>query len=83
MDALLGRRADGTLATLAIVNASIDRQEATAVRLRGVPAGATKGVWHVPEGAAQEIALERAGTDVRAVLPRLGAWQCGYLSFGE
>ena len=74
---------DGTLATLAVVNASIDRQEPVAVRLRGVPATAKKAVWRVPEGPVQDVVLERTGTETRAVLPRLGAWQCGYLSFAE
>ena len=74
-------RDDWTLATVAIVNASIDRQDPVAVRLRGVPADAKAAVWREPEAGDVEIALVRDGTDVRVRLPRIGAWACGYLSF--
>ena len=76
-------RPDGTLATLAVVNASIDRQEPVAVRLRGVPEGARSAKWHEPETKPLEIPLTRVGGGVKAVLPRLGAWSCGYLSFDD
>ena len=74
-------RPDGTLATLAVVNASIDRQEPVAVRLRGVPEGARSAKWHEPEKKPVEIPLTRVGGGVKAVLPRLGAWSGGCLSF--
>ena len=74
-------RADWTLATVAIVNASIDRQEPVTVRLRGVPAEAKTAVWHQPEAEDVVIALVREGANVRVRLPRIGAWACGYLSF--
>ncbi len=72
---------DWSLATVAIVNASIDRQEPVTVRLRGVPADAKAAVWHQPEADDVEIALVRDGADARVRLPRIGAWECGYLSF--
>ena len=74
-------RDDWTLATVANVNASIDRQDPVTVRLRGVPADAKAAVWHQPEAGDVEIALVRDGSDVRVRLPRIGAWACGYLSF--
>lgn len=81
--ALPNVREDGTLATLAVVNASIDRQEPTMVRLRGVPEKATWGMWHVPEGEPERIAFRRESDGVLARIPRLGAWQCGYLEIGR
>ena len=72
---------DWSLATVAIVNASIDRQEPVTVCLRGVPADAKAAVWHQPEADDVEIALVRDGADARVRLPRIGAWECGYLSF--
>ena len=66
---------------MAIVNASIDRQEPVTVRLRGVPADAKTAVWHQPEAEDVVIALVREGANVRVRLPRIGAWACGYLSF--
>lgn len=74
-------REDGTLATLALVNASIDRQEPVAVRLRGVPQGVKKAVWNRPEEPPSACAVERVDGVARVRLPRIGAWECGYLSF--
>jgi len=72
-------RDDGSLATLALVNASIDRQEPVGVRLRGVPPDTTVAVWHVPESEPVSIPIVREGGCVRVKLPRIGAWECGYL----
>ena len=74
-------REDGTLVTLAIVNASIDRQDPVAVLLRGVPADVRTALWRQPEAAPVEIAVERRGGAASVRLPRIGAWECGYLSF--
>ena len=74
-------RSDMTLATVAFVNASIDRQDPVAIRLRGVPANAKTAVWRQPEAEDVEIALTRDREDVLMRLPRIGAWECGYLSF--
>lgn len=73
-------REDGTLATVAVVNASIDRQDPVSVRLRGVPEGVRCAVWHAPEEKDMELPLARRDGETRVTLPRLGAWQCGYLS---
>ena len=74
-------RADGTLATLALVNASIDRQDPVVVRLRGVPEDVKTVVWRQPEAADVELALKRRDGEAVARLPRIGAWACGYLDF--
>ena len=74
-------RKDGTLATLALVNASIDRQDPVFVRLRGVPSAATAAIWHQPEAQPVKLPIERTDGVVRVRLPRLGAWNCAWLSF--
>ena len=74
-------RPDGTLVTLALVNASIDRQDPIVVRLRGVPADAQMAVWHQPEAADVELSLKCCAGEARVRLPRIGAWECGYLDF--
>ena len=74
-------REDGSLATLALVNCSIDRQEPVDAILRGVREGASCGVWHAPECEPVEIPLQRVDGTVRIRLPVMGAWTCGYLSF--
>lgn len=71
----------GELMTVAVVNTSIDRQDPTFVRLRGVPLGVQSAIWHQPEAQPIQIPLVRTGTEVRLLLPRIGAWECGYLSF--
>ena len=70
---------DGSLATLALVNCSIDRQEPVEVVLRGVRKGVSKVVWHEPESAPVEIPVMRDGDSVRLRLPKLMAWSCGYV----
>ena len=72
-------RDDGSLATLAIVNASIDRQEPVRVRLRGVPAGVTSVVWRALNEKPVTLQIERQGTDAVVTLPALAAWNCGWL----
>lgn len=72
---------DWTLATVVVIDASIDRQEPVTVRLRGVPPEAKMAVWHQPEIEDAEIALVRERGSVRAQLLRIGVWSCGYLSF--
>lgn len=74
-------RKDGTLATLALVNASIDRQDPIGIRLRGVPADVRTAVWHQPEAAPVPLGLERRDGETFIRLPRIGAWECGYLAF--
>ena len=76
-------RKDGSLATVAFVNASIDRQEPMSIRLRGVPASVRSILWHAPEAEPVRLTFAREGGDVHLTLPRIGAWQCGYLSFGD
>ncbi len=72
-------REDGTLVTVAVVNASIDRQDPVTVRLRGVSAGVTAAWWCIPETEPVALTIVRDGADVRVRLPRIGAWECGYL----
>lgn len=74
-------RDDGTLVTLAIVNASIDRQDPVVVRLRGVPADVKVALWNQPETESIALAVSHCNGEARVRMPRIGAWECGYLSF--
>ena len=76
-------RDDGSLATLAVVNASIDRQEPVEVLLRGVGQGVAKAVWHELESPPVEISVTHVGSSVRVLLPRMAAWSCGYLAIPQ
>ena len=72
---------DLTLVSVALVNCSIDRQDPVGVRLRGVPEMAKVAVWHLPESDPVQLPLAREGSIARVTIPRIGAWECGYLTF--
>lgn len=78
--ALPNMREDGSLATVAIVNATIDEQPPVVVRLRGVPSDADAMLWVTPEAAPVRLPVDRGGGLVRVTLPALAAWKCGYLT---
>ncbi len=69
---------DGSLKTLAVVNASIDRIDSVGVRLRGVKARTVR--WHAPGSEPVELPVEHRDGFAHVVLPRIAGWSCGYLS---
>ena len=71
---------DGRLVTLALVNASIDRQEPVGVRLRGIAPSVRSAMWITPEAPPVELPLVHDGEFAHTTLPRIGAWELGYLS---
>ena len=74
-------RKDGTLASVVFVNASIGLTRPVRMRLRGVPASATKAVWSALD--AEDVLLEivRDGNDAVVTLPSVPAWTGGYVFF--
>lgn len=71
---------DFTLRTVAVINASIDRQEAQRIILRGIPEAVKTVSWHMPEAEPVVLTVARnADGDAEVVLPVIGAWQGGYL----
>ncbi len=74
-------RKDGTLASVVFINASVGDAPPVRMRLRGVPASATKAVWSALDCADVQLEIERAGADAYVTLPRLGPWAAGYLFF--
>ena len=70
---------DGTLRSVAFVNARIDAQEPVRVRLRGVPAEATSAVWRAFRENPVVLPLARDGGDALVTIPVLSAWNCGWL----
>ena len=72
-------RKDGSLASVVFINTSIGRTPSVRMRLRGVPANATKAVWSMFD--AEDVALDvtREGADVLVTLPPVPAWTGGYL----
>jgi len=70
---------DGTLRSVALVNARIDAQKPVRIRLRGVPPKATSAVWHALRESPCPLRLEREGGDAIVTIPALSAWSCGWL----
>ena len=72
-------RADGTLASVVFVNASIGRTPPIRLRLRGV--AAKKATWSALD--ADDVALDvvRDGNDALVTLPPVPAWTGGYVFF--
>ena len=72
-------RADGTLASVVFVNASIGRTPPVRLRLRGV--AAKKATWSALD--ADDVALDvvRDGNDALVTLPPVPAWTGGYVFF--
>ena len=76
-------RADGTLASVVFVNASIGVTAPVRLRLRGVQAGVTKAIWSALDADDVSLPLSRSGSDTTAVLPPVPAWTGGYLIFAN
>lgn len=81
--------ASGELKAVAVVNAMIDVSPPVRLHLRGIPAACATATWTPLSGSfgLDEVALpvDRSADDgePRVTLPKLDAWACGYLSFGE
>ena len=71
--------ADGTLRSVAFVNARIDEQKPLSLRLRGVPAGA-QATWWALRGQPVAVSVGRlSGGEATVTIPSLSAWNCGWL----
>ena len=72
-------RKDGSLASVVFVNTSIGRTPSVRMRLRGVPADATKAVWSMLDAEDVVLDVTRDGADALVTLPPVPAWTGGYL----
>ena len=73
---------DGTLKSVAMLNARIDRQEPVRLRLRGVPPESV-AVWHEMRGKSVGLPVSFEGADCLVEIPRLSAWNWGWLETGK
>ena len=74
---------DGTLRSIALVNARIDTQKPVKLRLRGVPQGVETATWWAFHCKPVSLPLERDGADALIAIPALSAWNCGWLAIGD
>ena len=73
--------ADGSLSSVAVVNARIDVQKPVRLRLRNVPAGVKTATWWAFHGKRVSFSVERlADGDAAVVIPAISAWNCGWLA---
>ena len=72
---------DGTLRTVAFINARIDVQKQLTLRLRGVPPGTVAAIWHEMRCKPVRLELKRDGRDALVTVPSVGAWNGGWLGF--
>ena len=72
-------RADGTLASVVFVNASVGATPSVRLRLRGV--SAQKAVWAAFDAADVELGVTCDGSDALVTLPSVPAWEGGYVFF--
>ena len=69
--------ADGTLRNVALLNLRFDEQGPVRIRLRGVPAGVKRVVWHEMRRPPVELPLEGDGGVSRVTVPSIGVWNGG------
>ena len=72
--------ADGTLRSVAFVNTRIDVQKPLRIRLRGVPPHVKSATWRAFHEKSITVPVERQGNDAIAEIPKLSAWNCGWLA---
>ena len=71
---------DGSLRSVAFVNARIDFQRPIRMRLRGVPAGADGATWWALREKPVSLPLVRNGGETLVEMPSVSAWNCGWLA---
>lgn len=73
-------RTDGSLASVAFVNASIGRSAPVKMRLRGVK-GATAAIWSSFDSPDVKLPVKYDDGDALVTLPAIEGWTGGYLFF--
>ena len=71
---------DGTLRSVAFVNTRIDVQKPLRIRLRGVPPHVKSATWRTFHEKSITVPVERQGNDAIAEIPKLSAWNSGWLA---
>lgn len=72
---------DGTLKTVALLNTRIDAQGPVGLRLRGLPSSVASVTWRALRGPSCTLPVGRSGGEARVVVPEIGPWDGGYLSY--
>lgn len=73
--------ADGSLRSVAVVNARIDVQKPVRIRLRNVPSSVKSATWWAFHSKPVSLSVERlADGEAAVVIPAISAWNCGWLA---
>lgn len=75
--------AQGNLRTVGLLNVRIDSQGPVKLRLTGLPEGVRNVSWHEMKGKPVGLRVEREDGSAFVTLPKLGAWNAGFLSVKE
>ncbi|MBQ6327443.1 MAG: hypothetical protein IJI35_00380 [Kiritimatiellae bacterium] len=71
---------DGSLRSVAFVNARMDFQKRIRMRLRGVPPGADVATWWALREKPVSLPLVRKDGETLVEIPSVSAWNCGWLA---
>lgn len=72
---------NGILRTIALQNVRIDAQGPVKLRLRNLPEGANKAEWFEMKKEPVILRICEENGSRFVVIPRIDAWNCGFLSF--
>lgn len=73
----------GRLRTLGLLNVRIDSQGPVRLRFPRLPKSVRDVVWYEMKGEPVHLGIEREAGEAYITIPKLGAWNAGFLSFNE
>ena len=73
----------GRLRTLGLLNVRIDSQGPVRLRFSRLPKSVRDVVWYEMKGEPVHLGVEREAGEAYVTIPKLGAWNAGFLSFNE
>ena len=74
---------EGELRTLGLLNVRIDSQGPVRLRLPSLRRKVRSARWYEMKCEPMRLRIEREGDDAYVTIPRIGAWNAGFLSFNE
>ena len=74
---------EGELRTLGLLNVRIDSQGPVRLRLPSLRRKVRSANWYEMKCEPVRLRIEREGDDAYVTIPRIGAWNAGFLSFNE
>lgn len=73
----------GSLRCLSLMNLTISEQGPVKLLLRGVPSSWNSAIWHEMCKKPRRLEIEKKAGDAWVTIPKIGAWNGGYLAGAE